>query len=548
MRLVSAAQMRALDQETIEGIGVPGAVLMENAGRGVVDRIWALRDQGVIRPRQAVIVAGPGNNGGDGMVVARYLHTHGVPVHLLICAPRDRLRGDAALQLRLAEAVGVVPRFCPMDDEGVVAVESELSALGSEDLLVDAIFGTGLTRAVQGAPRQVILAMNRCPAHTVAVDLPSGLDADRGEPEGTEEAGPAPEPAPAPAIVSADDTVTFAYPKLGLCGAPGFAYAGEITVVDIGIPDALCIKHGVRAMLLDAGCLAPVLRRRDPQGHKGTHGHLLILAGSVGKTGAALLCAEAAQRVGVGLCTVASPERAQEALQARVREAMTAGYPDPAQEDPTPQLLDLSAGKRALAVGPGLPRAPSMEQALLALLRQEDAPAVLDADALNLFAGRAEALRSSRRPLVLTPHPGEAARLLGPGASVRGVQADRIGAARQLSAQTGAVVVLKGARTVIAAPAPSAIGGDAAGDGPLAICPTGNAGMGTGGMGDVLTGMIGALLARGTLSPFEAACAAVYWHGLAGDLLARKAPPGSLLLASEVCAALPDAIQRTLPP
>lgn len=574
--VVTAAQMRALDAETIEGVGVPGAALMETAGRAVALYLFELQRSGVIdltpgltaglSPARApgpggasrvVIVAGPGNNGGDGAVLGRCLHGAGCAARLLLCAARERVRGDALLHLRAAEALGLPVQVCD-GPEGAEACARELRALGPRDVIVDALLGTGLSKAASGPLATVIRAMNQSAALRVAVDLPSGLDADRGEPEAGEGAEASAEP---PAIVRADHTVTFAFPKLGLVTAPGFTYAGIVSVADIGIPAALCGRHGVRAQLLDAGCLQPALQPRPPLGHKGTHGHLLVVAGSPGKTGAALLCANAAQAVGVGLCTIASPPPAQAALQGRVLEAMTAAYElvegpgdaaamgdaaavggdaasmggAAAQNGLTnAQLAELARGKRALAIGPGIPTSAAMHRALRALLEGGAEAAVLDADALNLLSAEPAWLRDLQRPLVLTPHPGEAARLLRRDTSA--VQADRVGAARALARLTGSVVVLKGARTLVAAPPPSEDG-----DGPLCICPVGSAAMGTGGMGDVLTGIIGALLCRG-LPAFSAACAAVYWHGLAGDRLAQRRQPGSLVLGGDVIAELPEAL------
>jgi len=561
--LVSAEQMRALDADTIQCLGIPGAVLMENAGRGVVSALWALQHQGALDlyGNQVVVIAGPGNNGGDGMVVARYLHSHGVAVRVCLCADRERVRGDALLHMEAAERSGTTV-VAYGGEAGASQVAALLQRLGRADVIVDALFGTGLKRAVDGPLSHVILAMNRSPACKVAVDLPSGLDADCGVPPGT-----GGEPAQNPAIVRADYTMTLGQPKLGLCGAPGFTYAGTIFVIDIGIPESLCARHGVRARLLDERCMLRLGQPRNPLGHKGSHGHLLVIAGSRGKSGAALMCTRAALRTGVGLCTLAAPaELLDGALGGQLVEAMShpyalegaSGIVVPSQLE---QLLQASAGKHALAIGPGLPTGPGMKQALLGLLERSSAPMVLDADALNLLASELPALHAAAEAgqrMILTPHPGEAARLLGQ--SIAQIQADRTSSARRLCQQSGAVVVLKGARTVIAAPdagLPVLSAGEnsdhesaaapppASGSGPLSISPTGNAGMGSGGMGDVLTGMIGALLAAGWPA-YEAACAGVYWHGLAGDLLQAQRAPGSILLAGDVIDALDAARQHAL--
>ncbi len=554
--LVSAEQMRALDADTIERLGIPGAVLMENAGRGVVSELWALHNQGVLDlyGHQVWVVAGPGNNGGDGMVVARYLHNHGVAVRVCLCAERERIRGDALLHLQAAEHCGTQV-VAYGGEAGAAQVAALLQRLSRRDVIVDALLGTGLTKAVSGPPSHIIEAMNRSSAVKIAVDLPSGLDADCGIPPGSGDEHLYP-----PAIVRADYTMTLGQPKLGLCGAPGFTYAGAVSVVDIGIPESLCARHGVRARLLDERCLLRLGQPRHPLGHKGGHGHLLVVAGSLGKAGAAFLSTRAALRTGVGLCTLSAPQEViDSAYLGQVPEAMC--HPYSLEKGAAPlldELLQAIAGKHALAIGPGLPRASHMKQALKELLERGTVPMVLDADALNLLVGEDSTLRAAAcngQSMVLTPHPGEAARLLDQ--SVAQVQADRTRSARQLCQQTGAVVVLKGARTVIVAPEgefltaaevsaePPSAPVAPMGSGPLSIAPTGNAAMGSGGMGDVLTGMIGALLAAGW-PPYEAACAGVYWHGLAGDMLLARRAPGSLLLAGELIDVLDAARQQAL--
>lgn len=572
--LVTAEQMRALDDETIHKLGVPGAVLMESAGRGVVEVMWRLHQRGELDlyAGQIVVVAGPGNNGGDGMVVARYLQSRGVTVRLLLCAERERVRGDALLHLKAAEASGVAPTV-HSGEIGAAQVAAQLQRLGRQDVIVDALLGTGLKQAVSGPLRHIIEAINNSAAPRIAVDLPSGLDADRGVPVG------ASEPLP---IVRADHTVTFGFCKLGMASAPGFTFAGRLHLVDIGIPEALGARHGVRARLLDGRCLLRLGQARAPLSHKGSNGHLLVLAGSRGKMGAALLSTRAALRTGVGLCTLAAPEEALDgALGVSAPEAMSHPYRlGSGAVDLGQAWLTAAVGKHALAIGPGLPSAREdgeVRAALLTLIEHGEAPMVLDADALNQLVGEDEALRRAAehgRQLVLTPHPGEAARLLG--CSVAEVQADRLHSARTLCRRTGAVVLLKGARTLIVSPAdriatPAELvietgtrgtDGAPARDGrtqsvapidaaepaePLSVVPTGNAGMGSGGMGDVLTGMLGALLAA-RWPAYEATCAAAYWHGLTGDRVAQRRPRGSVLLASEIIDGLDEARQHALTP
>jgi len=531
--LVSAEQMRALDNQTIEKLGITGGVLMETAGRGVVEVLWRLHSEGALDlfAGQVVVVAGPGNNGGDGMVVARYLHSSGVTVKLLLCAERARVKGDALRHLQAAEELGVLISEHSGDSRVTVVVE-HLTQLSKRDIVVDALLGTGLSRPAEGPLQRVILAINDSAAVKLSVDLPSGMDADRGLP--ADSADP-------PAVVRADYTVTLGFCKLGLASAPGFAFAGKQYLVDIGIPATFAAQHGVCARLLDESCLQRLLQPRSPLGHKGSHGHLLVIAGSRGKTGAAQLCTKAALTVGVGLCSLAVPAEVLDAIVAQLpMEAMTQPY-DADSPTLSSQLLTLAAGKQALVIGPGLPVSGQMKQSLLTLLAQATMPLVLDADALNQLCGEdAALLRATQlgRQVVLTPHPGEAARLLG--WTVAQVQADRLRSAQQLCQRTGAVVVLKGARTLIVAPA----GADTQ-QVSLSVCPTGNAGMGSGGMGDVLAGMVGALLTAGWPA-YEAACAAVYWHGFAGDCTARLRAVGSVLLAGDLIGSLDTARRAAL--
>jgi NAD(P)H-hydrate epimerase len=496
--IVTAAEMRALDTAVIDDVGVPGVALMEAAGRGVVDVLARVCD---LARARVVVYAGPGNNGGDGYVVARLCANRGAAVEVLRCAAEDKLRGDARTHMLACARSGV-----PIHDATTVG---GLAAAGPADVVVDALLGTGLARDVEGHLRAAIAHLNARPGLKVAVDVPSGLDSDRGVPLGD--------------CVRADHTVTFAFAKRGLVGAPGFTFAGQLHVADIGIPESLARARGVAAVLLDERVLAPLRAPRDPMAHKGTAGHLLLVAGSTGKAGAALLAGGSALRTGVGLCTLAAPREIIGALDGKVAEVMTAAY------DVGASLASLVAGRRAVAIGPGMPTDAAMRPVLAGLVAAAAAaglPVVLDADALNHLAAEPHLLDGiAGARLVLTPHPGEAARLAGrPGAAL---QQDRVAAASALAARFSAIVALKGARTVVAAP-----------DGRIAINPTGNPGLASGGTGDVLTGCVGALLAQG-LEPFHAAAAAVYLHGAAADrVAARRGMRG--LLANDVIDALPE--------
>jgi NAD(P)H-hydrate epimerase len=507
--IVTRAEMAAFDRHTIEALSVPGRVLMETAGRAVADAAERLGDGPV------VVLAGPGNNGGDGLVAARALHARGRAVSALLL-DEAAMKGDAHACLLAARMQGV--RTEP-------ATVAALRGLPAGTILVDALYGTGLSRSLAGESAALVTAMNELGLPVVAVDIPSGLDADRGVPLGV--------------AVCAHTTVTFGFRKRGLCGSPGFTYAGRVECADIGIPRALA--EGVRAHLLDASVLAPFVGR-DPLGHKGTHGHVLLVAGSVGKIGAALLAGRAALRAGAGLCTLASPAAAQARIEGRLPELMTFGYPlgdGPAGSGgidvgrTASVLAQELTGKRVIAIGPGVPTAPAFAEVIEKMVygaTAEGLTVVLDADGINHLAHRPSILggRPGVGQVVLTPHPGEAARLLG--GNVATVEANRFAAAMGLAERYGAVVALKGARTVIAAP-----------DGRTAVCAAGGPILGVGGTGDVLTGALGALLAAQQAPPFETTCAAVHLHARAADLVAAEGPPLGML-ASQLADRLPRAL------
>jgi NAD(P)H-hydrate epimerase len=512
VKLVDAASMRALDQRTIQA-GTPGRVLMERAGMGAAEVFMNAFPNLV--GREIGVVSGKGNNGGDGLVIARALCSRGTPARVWLLGREADLRGDPATMLAAARRAGV--RVDAVTGEG--ALDSARRDLEACAGLVDAIFGTGLERPVEGLPRAAIdllkdLATNR---RVMAVDIPSGVDATTGAVLG--------------AAIRADLTVTFGLPKLGHVLFPGAGRRGRLAVVDIGIPPAFVEEAGLReGFLTHAGVLA-TLPARPADAHKGTFGHLLVLAGSPGKTGAAALTSQAAMRCGTGLVTLASPESLNAILAAKLTEVMCEPCPETDARTlgrkAMERLPDLAQGKTALAVGPGLSTHPETRELVIELARNATLPLLLDADGLNALAGRADLLLDARGPRVLTPHPGEMARLLGiDGAAVN---ADRIGLSRRLAGESGAVVVLKGAHTVVASP-----------EGEVRINTTGNPGMASGGMGDALSGLIAGFLAQG-VAPSAAAGLGVYLHGLAADRAARER--GMIgLLASDVI----DRIPRTL--
>ena len=506
----TAEEMRRVDQRAIRELGIPGATLMENAGRGAAEQILAeLSTLGFSRRGVRVaILCGKGGNGGDGFVVARWLKRAGHRVEVFLLARPDELRGDAALKHREMERRAIRTR--------VVQDDTDLArALADADLVVDALLGTGARGAPAPAIARAIEQINASGRPVVSLDIPSGLPAD-GE-------------APAGPVVRALLTTTFAGIKRGLIGAHGRDTAGRVEVVDIGVPPAE-VARGVATFLLQAADVACHFPRRPREAHKGSYGHLLLVAGSVGKTGAAALAARAAMRAGAGLVTVATAHSAQPVVASLIVEAMSEPAPETeagslalkARE----RLVELLEQRDALAVGPGLGLDEDTQTLARALVFEGRRPCAVDADALTALVGHLERLRSAPAPRCLTPHPGEMARLLG--VSVADVQRDRIQTVREFATRWGVHVDLKGATSVIGTPS-----------GVVLLNPTGNPGVASGGTGDVLTGVLGAFLARG-LEATDALACAVYLHGLAGDIAAARHGQESLI-ASDVVEALPSA-------
>jgi NAD(P)H-hydrate epimerase len=506
----TAEEMRRLDRRAISELAMSGAVLMEFAGRAAGRAILAAAPAlGLRRGARVGIVCGKGGNAGDGFVVARWLKTRGMRPSVWLACPADEVAGDAALKLALLRRIGL--RVDPVRD-GAGLVED----LRSCDLVVDALLGTGARGTPEGPIARAIDAINAAGRPVVALDIPSGLPADGGPP-------------PGPAIRAAL-TVTFAGLKRGLVTGAGLDFTGRVEVVDIGIP-AADVRRGVTTFLIEPSDIAGHLPPRSRAAHKGTLGHLLIVAGSLGKTGAAALAAGAALRSGVGLVTVGTAASQQPVLAGLLVEAMTAALPETAAGSvafkAADAIADLAAGRDAVALGPGLGLDADTQALARAMVRTLDKPLVVDADGLTALAGHLDLLDVAPAARCLTPHPGEMARLLG--TTVAEVQRDRVGVARRLATEHHASVVLKGAGTVIATPT-----------GEVYISPSGNPGMATGGTGDVLTGMVGAFLARGW-PPTAALQTAVYLHGRAGDLAAARLGQEGLI-ASDVIAALPGAI------
>ena len=512
--LVSADQMRALDAQTISSWGVSADVLMESAGRAVVDAMlsrWGSRM--ATREAQVHIVCGAGHNGGDGLVVARHLSLLGYRVRCVAVRSSSAPSSLWTLNAERARAVGV-------------EVENDLNVLPEQGIVVDALLGTGLARELREKIRGWVQRINQASGphvKVVSIDMPTGIHSETGQIMG--------------AAVEADLTVTIGSPKIGLALEPGRSHAGEIRVARVGIADALAGNPGPMPA---ASCRmwssrAATLRfpQRPAAGHKGRFGHVLLLAGSEGMAGAAALSATATLRAGAGLVTLGSPRSLRDGLEAKLTEVMVCALPEcaPAQlsREAVEPALELCSQRDVVAIGPGLGQHAQTQDLVRSVVIGTSCPLVLDADGLNAFGEDIGMLRSRAASTVLTPHPGEAARLLGVSAAE--INADRLSSARRLAQEAGCVVLLKGAGSVVAAP-----------EGTALVNPTGGSYLAMAGTGDVLTGMVAAFLAQG-LEAMTAAALAAFLHGACADrLAARKGISG--LLATEISDELPQCMQH----
>ncbi len=487
MRMVfTASEMAGVDSYAINKLNIPGVILMENAGRGIADIARRMLRQP--QDKLVHIFCGPGNNGGDGYVVARHLLNHGVRVRTFVLAAADKIKGDALINLDILQSIGQQPEF----------IQEPVYGDEAPDLVVDAMLGTGVKGALKGLYARTAEHINDSGCPVLAVDIPSGVNADTGQ-----VAGPA---------VCATVTATMAAPKRGLLFSPGREYTGRLEIVDISMPPMVFDKRGSNVWLVDESFVKSILPQRSPDAHKNKVGMVQVVAGSAGFTGAAALASEAALRSGAGLCYLAAPKSLNAIFENKLTEVITqpvedndAGYFTMKNLNP---LLANIEGKDVIAIGPGIGQALQTAALVQELFKILDKPLVLDADGLNICAGKTELFKSYAGDLVLTPHPGELARLTGLPAG--GIVVNRIEAAREYAQKWECVIVLKGGPSITATP-----------DGRIYINSTGNAGMATGGSGDVLTGIVAALLGQG-MSVDHAAVAAVYVHGLAGDLAAEE--------------------------
>ncbi len=503
MKILTAEQMRNIDRRATERFGIPSIVLMENAAIAVVDALAAHYPDA----DRVAVLCGPGQNGGDGLAIARHLENRGIVPVVVILGDRADYSGDALTNLQICERLGL-PIY---DIREIDEVDEALVHASEADVVIDAIFGTGLNRAPEGIFADVIRAISELRLPVISVDLPSGANASSSQPF---------EP-----CIQAEYTVTFAAPKLCHVFEPAAAFCGEVAVADISIPDIAIEDEGVELALVTPRDIQPFVMPRFATAHKGTYGHVAIVAGSAGRSGAAVMAARAAIRSGTGLVTVITDRETAAVVHASSAESMTFST----SIGDTAAILATLEGKNSVVIGPGLRDDEESYAHVRTLISQIRLPLVIDASALNAFSGRLGELNPGGKPRVITPHPGELARISG--TTTIEIAADRIGAARAAAKACRCIVVLKGYQTLIAEP-----------DGHVWVNPTGNPGMASGGMGDVLSGMIGAFLAR-NLDPIDAATVAVYLHGLAGDLL-RDEMGDTGLAASDLAGKIPHAIQR----
>jgi ADP-dependent NAD(P)H-hydrate dehydratase / NAD(P)H-hydrate epimerase len=527
MKILTAGQMREIDRLTVERCGITYPTLMENAGARVVEAI--IEKYGPLDGKRFAVFCGKGNNGGDGAAISRLLWLKGAWVEAFLIGKIEDTRGEARTNFEIIQKLSGQEGQRRASRLKFTEINSELDDMGcGYEVVVDALFGTGLTRPLEGIYERAILEINIIKTHeaarVVSVDIPSGLSSDTGHLIGPH--------------VQADLTVSLTAPKIGNLLPPACYANGELVIASIGTPNWLIDEEsGSDIHLVEEGEVAEWLKQslRSPDAHKGSAGDVLLIAGSRGKTGAAALASEAVLRAGAGLVTIATAKSAQPLLITQARtEVMTAALDELDSGAVSQQAIDqasaLAADRTVIAIGPGLSSSDeSTRRFVREFVERRTAPIVIDADGLNALAPWPEELRGSDRlPIIITPHPGEMARLTGKTNSE--VVADRAGSAREFAMNNRVITVIKGSRTIVAAP-----------DGAIYINPTGNAGMATAGSGDVLTGLAAGLLAQRPDEPLQAAIAAVYLHGLSGDIAASKLGQRALI-ASDITENLSEAI------
>jgi hydroxyethylthiazole kinase-like uncharacterized protein yjeF len=522
MKVVTTEEMRRIDTKTIEGYGISGIVLMERAGLAVASRIKEFFGQ-----RKIIVLSGNGSNGGDGLVVARILHNEGWKVSVFLTSGPEVFKGDALAQYEAAVKCGVAIQ--PADE-----LIAHHAAIFSDSVIVDAILGTGLSKHITGMLSKVISLINSSKKPVISVDIPSGISSDNGQVMGE--------------AVRAQYTVTFGLPKRGHFLYPGAEFSGILFIEDIGFPENMLQSENLHVELLEKRHVSELLPERSRYSHKGTYGHVLIVAGSKGKTGAAILAAQACLRSGAGLVTIGIPESLAGVFQSRVTEEMVLPLPDAGDgtlsEKASQEIIGfLNKSADLLAIGPGIGITADTEKLIRTLIEHSPSPLVIDADGINSIRGDQGIIKKAKAPVILTPHPGEMARLLSKGNRTKShdaagglslrdeIEKDRIAVAMSFAKETGTYLVLKGVPTVIATP-----------DGNAFLNSTGNPGMATAGTGDVLTGMVAGFLSQVRI-PLNACILGVFMHGLAGDIAASRKGEYAMI-ASDMINAIPEAFKK----
>lgn len=508
MKVVTSDEMQEIDRKTIIEWGISGSVLMERAGLAVAQKI-----KQIYHHKKILVFSGSGNNGGDGMVVARILKSEGYDVKVILTSDAKKIRGDALTQYKIATKFDI-PFF-----NSEYFLENHEKLLSQDIVIVDAIFGTGLSKEITGEIAEIIKLINKSCLPVISIDMPSGISSNTGQIYGIS--------------IKADCTVTFGLPKRGQFLYPGAEFTGKLFIEDIGFPKELVESDLLNVELVEKDKVSRLIPERKKYSHKGDYGHVLLLAGSRGKTGAALMSAKACLRTGAGLVTIGIPERLSDIFQQRVTEEMTLILPDNGDGTLSEKALDKImdfAEKSAdlIAIGPGLGVNNSIRKIVNELILKSKIPLIIDADGLNSISNPEIVLKKAESEIVLTPHPGEMSYLVN--LSVTDIEKDRINKAISFASETGANIVLKGTPTIIASPEKKAY-----------INPTGNPGMATAGSGDVLTGIISGFAAQ-KISVLDSCILGVYLHGLAGDIAAKKMGMHSLI-ASDIIHSLPKAFK-----
>ncbi|QGT98739.1 NAD(P)H-hydrate epimerase [Candidatus Syntrophocurvum alkaliphilum] len=513
MKLLTADEMKNIDLRASNEYYIPSIILMENAGLRVVDLIEELL--GDVQGKNITVIAGKGNNGGDGLVVSRHLINLGANVDTFLMGKASELTTDTLTNYKILDKIS--NRIYPLLNEE--DLDNLLTILMRSDVVIDAIYGIGFKGNLNELDAKIVKMINWCKASVIAVDIPSGVEADTGKVHGE--------------AVMATNTITFALPKIGMIMYSCRDYIGQLTVADISIPLALLEDNTIKNNLITNDMVKHLVLPRDPESHKGTYGHVLVVGGSIGLTGAVVLTANAALKTGVGLVTAALPESLLPNVDNQLIEVMTiplveTGHSTIALES-IPAIENMLGTSSVCAIGPGMSRYKEANAVLSAVLERSGIPLVIDADGLNALENDIEVLKNRQVPIILTPHPGEMARLTGK--TIKEIQANRIEIARNCAIEWGVIIVLKGNRTVIATP-----------DGEVYINITGNPGMATAGSGDVLCGIIAGFIAQG-LNSKNAAITGVYLHGLIGDRVSEsKGQRG--LIAGDLIYGIPDILKQ----